>query len=177
MSRITTEQLKALFESKRAQEVQRIIERDFLFTTDPLFQADGSFNEEHWVAVDEPITLNEQPWKALVLRLLPSIDAYDPPVVFSAVRLVPPEELKAAFGQGRESEAYREASEALTRALSSPEMARLKLNLVRLFEEGLYPDQHYLLFPTPTLYALQPQLRYDVVIPFVSLKSLDPTLE
>lgn len=177
MAKISTEQLKALFESKRAQEAQQIIERDFLFTTDPLFNTDKTFNEEHWVPVDEPITLNGQSWKALVLRLLPTIDSYDPPLIFSAVRLVPPEALKTAFAQGHESEAYREATEALNKAFASPEMARLKLNLVRLFEEGLYKDDHYLLFPTPTIYALQPQFHYDVIIPFVSLKSLDPTIE
>ncbi len=177
MSKITTEQLKALFESKRAQEAQQIIERDFLFCADPLFKVDGTFEEEHWVPVDEPVTLNGAAWKTLVLRLLPTIDSYDPPLLFSAVRLVPPDELKTALKESRESEAHHEASEVLSKALSSPDMARLKLNLVRLFEEGLYKGDHYLLFPTPTLYALQPQFHYDVMIPFVSLKSLDPTIE
>lgn len=177
MSKITTEQLKAIFDSERAQEVQKIIERDFLLSVEPLFKEDGAFEEDHWVPVDEPILLNGVPWKALVLRLLPSIDSYDPPLLFSAVRLVPPDEIKEALKQGRESEAHREASDLVTNALSSPDMARLKLNLVRLFEEGLYKDNHYLLFPTPTLYALQPNFHYDVLIPFVSLKSLDPTIE
>ena len=177
MSKITTEQLKAIFDSKRAQEVQQIIERDFLLCPEPLFKADGSFEEEHWVPVDEPITINGIAWKALVLRLLPTIDSYDPPLMFSAVRLIPPDLIKEGLAQGRDSEAYREASEAVTKALSSTDMARLKLNLVRLFEEGLYKEDHYLLFPTPTLYALQPNFHYDVMIPFVSLKSLDPTIE
>ena len=174
---ISLEQLKELFASDRAQEAQQIIEREFLFTDEPLYRADGQFVEENWVQVDEPITLANLSWQAWVLRLLPTVESLTPPLVFSAVRLVPPPELKTALAEPVESEAHKEASETVTKALSSTEMARLKLNLVRLFEEGLYKGDQYLLFPTPTLYALQARFQYDVVIPFISLKSLDPKIE
>lgn len=176
MAQISMEQLKQIFESTQAQEAQKLIEKEFLFVDEPLFKKDGSFDEEHWVRVDEPITLAGTPWQAYILRLLPSIDAITPTLFFSAVRLVPPEEIKAGLKSAPETDAHKSASEALSKALASTDMAKLKLNLVRLFEEGLYTNDHYLLFPTPTLYALQPRFQYDVMMPFVSLRSLDPTI-
>jgi len=165
-------ELERIFASDEYKTVTEAIKKDFMLSR-VFMNEDGELKEKEWTPVQEPVIILDKPWKVFVFRFATTTEALKSPVFLTFARIAPPDAIKLALdslpqGDPKWQDAVKEYGEAAV----SPDMDRVKAELMQLFETTIYPGKNFHFTPDPQSYGLLPHFDFDFVIPFISLPSL-----
>lgn len=169
---LNTEFLQTLFTSAAYKQIREELQGLVISVPNPLIQDDGTYDDTVWIPVEEPLVLPNGTWSVFVYRNIGEFAHANGPVLFTMLRLVPPDEYKQALNEAPESEAWKEASAKYSADLISPEAAALKLSFVEVFQGQVYAGEPYAFFPASDTFGLLETYDFDALVPYVDLDTL-----
>jgi hypothetical protein len=165
-------QLEEIFSSDEYKKVTEAIKKEFILSN-KLMDENGLPREKDWTPVQEPVMVNGKAWKVFVFRFATTTEVLKSPVYLTFARIAPPDIIKQPLDVLSEGDAtWKRAVEDYSAAIMSPDMERVKAELMQLFETTIYPNKNFHFTPDPQAYGLLPHFDFDFVIPFISLPSL-----
>lgn len=170
---LSTEFLQKLFTSPAYEQVREELRGLIVNVPNALIQEDGTYDANVWIPVEEPLVLPGGTWSVYVYRNIGEFAHGAGPVLFTVLRLVPPDEYKEALNELPESEAWKEASGKYSADLLSHEAAALKLSFVEVFQSQVYAGEPYVFFPASDTFGLLETYDFDALIPYIDLETLN----
>ncbi|MEI7741174.1 MAG: hypothetical protein WCJ29_01590 [bacterium] len=165
-------QLEQVFASEQYKKVSEAIKTEFVLSG-ALLDEHNQLRDADWVAVKEPVALNGMQWKIYIFKFATATNVLGEPTYLSFVRLEPPDHLKLSVETlAKDEVSWQNAIKEYSAAVTGEDIAKVKTDLMQIFETKIFPGKEFHFTPDPQCYGLLPQFDFDFVVPFIGLPSL-----